>query len=195
MDSNFAGDCLYQNPWLDEAKVALLKQLYAEGHSASHIAARIGGTVTRNAVIGKAHRLGLLGTAPLKIKRTMRQRSRSEASSTSRKNSGWKRQKMNNSRTRRIAEIFASEPYIPQPQIVIPEHEQKTLIDLGDHECRFPLNDGNPFKFCAREREKGLPYCKQHARIAFNPSEVRQRAASAQPVSTNASPTKEEVHA
>ena len=169
------------NPWTVEGNVELLKQLYAEGHSASHIAARIGGT-TRNAVIGKAHRLGLCGTAPT-VKRTHRaQRSRAQRQGQAK---GWKRRKMNNPRTRRIAEIFAAEPYVPQLQIVIPEHEQKTLIELGDNECRFPLNDGNPFKFCARTREKGLPYCTQHARIAFNPSEMRQqqRAAPA-PVAT-----------
>ncbi|MDO8353313.1 MAG: GcrA family cell cycle regulator, partial [Aestuariivirga sp.] len=47
-------------PWTDE-RVELLKKLWTEGHSASQIAARLGMGVTRNAVIGKVHRLNLSG--------------------------------------------------------------------------------------------------------------------------------------
>src|SRR4026209_1674872 len=47
--------------WTDE-RVELLKKLWADGLSASQIAAELGG-ITRNAVIGKVHRLGLSGRA------------------------------------------------------------------------------------------------------------------------------------
>src|SRR5262245_23827496 len=47
--------------WTDE-RVETLKKLWTEGLSASQIAAELGG-VTRNAVIGKVHRLGLAGRA------------------------------------------------------------------------------------------------------------------------------------
>src|SRR4051812_20746161 len=47
--------------WTDE-RIELLKKLWADGLSASQIAAELG-QVTRNAVIGKVHRLGLAGRA------------------------------------------------------------------------------------------------------------------------------------
>src|SRR6266436_7579726 len=47
--------------WNDE-RVETLKRLWAEGLSASHIATELGG-ITRNAVIGKVHRLGISGRA------------------------------------------------------------------------------------------------------------------------------------
>ena len=173
----------YTNPWLDEAKVALLKQLYAEGHSASHIAARIGG-VSRNAVIGKAHRLGLVGNAPLQ--RKMSQRSRSERNAIKKKR--WRRPM--SPRQNRVAELFASEPFAPAPEIIfIPENERKTLVELGDRECRWPLGDPKEpsFGFCGRPQEPGLSYCRGHAKVAYQPPVPRQRPAPAQPVSTNAS--------
>ena len=60
--------------WNDE-RVELLKKLWAEGLSASQIAGRLGG-VTRNAVIGKVHRLGLSGRATTSRMKIMRPRQR-----------------------------------------------------------------------------------------------------------------------
>src|SRR5512134_1496608 len=60
--------------WTDE-RVELLKKLWAEGLSASQIASRLGG-VTRNAVIGKVHRLGLSGRATPTRMKTHRPRAR-----------------------------------------------------------------------------------------------------------------------
>lgn len=168
MDS---GDSL-SSPWKDQDKVALLKELAAEGHSASLIAARIGGGVSRNAVIGKIHRLGLASTG--RARPRSRTTSKQEAQRTARK-SGWKRYMSTHAghtQRSRVAEIFAAEPFTPAPQIVIPEHEQKTLIELEDSECRWPLNDGNPFKFCARPRVPGLVYCEGHARVAYAPTRM-----------------------
>jgi GcrA cell cycle regulator len=186
----FAGDCLaaYTNPWLVERNVELLKQLYAEGHPASHIAARIGG-VSRNAVIGKAHRLGLLGTAPAKLKRTMRQRSRAER--TGKTKQRWRR--LMTTRPNRVAELFDAEPVITQaePEIFIPVGQRKTITQLADiGECKWPIGDPREpdFHFCAGKQVSGLPYCDFHARRAFQPPQPQQRrAAPAQPVSTHAS--------
>ena len=178
----------YTNPWKDEAKVALLKQLYAEGHSASHIAARIGG-VSRNAVIGKAHRLGLTGD-PV-VQRRMSQRSRAKRTAAS-KQARWRRPMT--SRLSRVAELLAAEPFTPEPEIAIPVHERKTLLQLSEKDCRWPIGDG-PYHFCGRQQVPGLPYCSHHSRRAYQTPQVaaRQRAAPAQPVSTNASRSLEEV--
>lgn len=69
--------------WTDE-RVALLTKYWAEGHSASKIAELMGG-LTRNAVIGKAHRLGLPGRpSPLKRKAgTAKKTTRKAAAKTS----------------------------------------------------------------------------------------------------------------
>jgi GcrA cell cycle regulator len=176
---------LYTNPWLVESNVELLKQLYAEGHAASHIAARIGG-VTRNAVIGKAHRLGLLGTAPPKLKQSMRQRSRQKRSEQSK----WRRHM--STRQNRVAELFEAEPVTQtEPEIFIPVGQRKKLTELADiGECKWPIGDPREpdFHFCAGKQVRGLPYCDFHARRAFQPPQPQQRrAAPAQPVSANAS--------
>ena len=167
--------------------MALLKQLYAEGHSASHIAARIGG-VSRNAVIGKAHRLGLVGD-PV-VQRRMSQRSRAKRTAAS-KQARWRRPMT--TQKSRVAQLFDAEPHAPAPEIIfIPEEERKTLIELREDECKWPCNDGNPFQFCARPRVEGLPYCRDHSRIAFQaPHPQQRRPAPAKPVSTNASQLEE----
>ena len=178
------------NPWTVEGNVELLKQLYAEGHPASHIAARIGGGVSRNAVIGKAHRLGLLGTAPPKLARSMRQRSRQKRTEKTR----WRRHM--STRQNRVAELFAVESFTPTPELVIPEHERKTLMQLGDTDCRWPIGDPRhaDFHFCARKKVSGLPYCEFHSRRAFQPPQPTQRR-SQSPAQTNASAKEEGVHA
>jgi GcrA cell cycle regulator len=185
MDSNFAGDFLSDSPWKDEAKVELLKELLPMGLSAQQMAARIGG-VSRNAVIGKIHRLGLAGSPDRQVLRKKRQRSRAERSAAGTR---WRRPMT--SRLNRVAALFAAESFTPTPELVIPEHERKTLAQLDDRDCRWPIGDPQhvDFHFCARKQVSGLSYCEFHARRAYQPPVPRQyrQAAPAQPVSTNAS--------
>jgi GcrA cell cycle regulator len=187
MDSNYAGDCLSDSPWKDEAKVELLKELLPMGLSAQQMAARIGG-VSRNAVIGKIHRLGLAGSPDRQVLRKKRQRSRAERTHQKR----WRRPM--SMRQNRVAELFDAEPLGPtEPEVFIPENERKrSIVDLADiGECKWPIGDPRhaDFHFCARKQVSGLSYCEFHARRAYQPPVPRQyrQAAPAHSVSTNAS--------
>ncbi len=61
------------------------------------------------------------------------------------------------------------------PQIVPTEAERlnaaKELMDLGAHECRWPVNNGHPFMFCAAVTD-GATYCQHHAERAYRPWRV-----------------------
>jgi len=94
--------------WNDE-RVELLKKLWADGLSASQIAGRLGG-VTRNAVIGKVHRLGLSGRAT-----TSRMKSHRPARAASPRG-GWSSSASPTSATRHIAACWP----IPSPMCRLP---------------------------------------------------------------------------
>jgi GcrA cell cycle regulator len=154
----------------DDDREALLRTLHGEGLSASQIAARIcvtGFEVTRNAVIGKANRMGLTGGD--KPRRSTRSRK--------------PRRKPNPGINmvfggRKSAKLFLeAEPFTPGPELVIPLHERKTLLQLEDNDCRWGIGDPKEagFHLCGRAKTPGLPYCEHHARRAYQPPEMRKR--------------------
>ena len=157
-----------------EDRVELLKKLWSEGYSASQIAAEMGG-VTRNAVIGKVHRLGLSGRG--KTNSTSAQRPRkprlpeSTSTPTVRGNTA-------------LAPKIAPGPVIqPLPElnrdddVVVPLAERVTIMELRESMCRFPLGDptSSDFRFCGAQAINGLPYCTHHAQIAYIPTAERKR--------------------
>jgi GcrA cell cycle regulator len=152
--------------WTDEHK-AILRQLWVEeGLAASVIAARlsyeIGRTVTRNAVIGVAHRAGLALGGVERVRRM-----------SANKGNGIRRKKrkLTPAAPKRspLAQLLA-EPWVPRAEPVIPEHERvKSVRDLEDHHCRAPLGEGPAFQFCGRQRVPGVSYCADHAVIFHNP--------------------------
>src|SRR5215472_13150949 len=113
--------------WTDE-RVATLKKLWLEGLSASQIAKQLGG-VTRNAVIGKVHRLGLSGrAAPSKPARSMFKAPRPARPATAAP-----------SAPRRIAEpVLAAAPPI---RLVDEPPGTATVMTLGAHMCKWPIGD------------------------------------------------------
>lgn len=161
--------------WNDE-RVEALKKLWTEGLSASQIANRIGG-VTRNAVIGKVHRLGLSGRAPTSRTAVARPRPRIAAPRRPAK-----------PRFAAIGPVaiknhfqLEAEPYVSSyEEIDIPLAERKSLLDLADSSCRWPIGDPQlaAFHFCNRSKMSGLPYCEYHARRAFQPVQPRRRDTS-----------------
>ena len=144
--------------WTDE-RIELLKKLWSEGLSASQIATRIGG-VTRNAVIGKVHRLGLEG----------RTRAGPDAPQLDERAVG----------ARGTGLGRADSAAVPAEPATEPEHDpgtdKVTLLHLTEQTCKWPIGDpGTPsFHFCGRRAELGLPYCAAHARIAYQPARDRK---------------------
>ncbi|HUS95729.1 MAG TPA: GcrA family cell cycle regulator [Hyphomicrobiaceae bacterium] len=169
--------------WTDD-RVDLLKKLWSEGLSASQIAGRLGG-VTRNAVIGKVHRLGLSGRAT--TTRVKSPRTRRPASTAKRITKPTFKQQ-GNPAFRSLYQGDA-EPYQPQiEEIEIPLAERKCLQDLTETSCRWPIGDPQTaeFHFCNKSKVPGLPYCEPHSRRAFQPPQSRRKDKSGGRVSAPA---------
>jgi GcrA cell cycle regulator len=146
--------------WTDD-RVASLKKLWLEGLSASQIAKQLGG-VTRNAVIGKVHRLGLSGrAAPAAPQRTVFKAPRPP------------RPAMTAVHAPRRAEAVQSQPAQAPP--VREEPGSATVLTLGAHMCKWPIGDpsSDEFSFCGRRTGAEGPYCMEHSRVAYQPQQKR----------------------
>jgi len=153
--------------WTDE-RVALLTKLWADGLSASQIAAELGG-VTRNAVIGKVHRLGLSGRA--KSPSSSSPRPRKARSSTHMMRVPRSSIRGNTA----LAYDYAAEP---EPELIeIPLEQRKSLLQLTEATCHWPVGDPGSadFFFCGGETADSAPYCTYHARVAYQPASDRRR--------------------
>lgn len=133
--------------WTDD-RVALLKKLWGEGKTAAEIAKELGG-VTRNAVIGKAHRLKLSNrVSPIQ-------------------------QNKKPAPVKVAANTQAPPPPKKPAKEVVPDNRVRTpLTDLKAGQCRWPLGDPRDknFGFCGAECLPGLPYCLEHAQSAYQPA-------------------------
>ena len=140
--------------WTDE-KVQKLKELWKKGHTASQMSEKLEDT-TRNAVIGKAHRLNLEARAP------------SKSSSSSGTSSGQNRiqrrpSQQPQTRKQKFQSILLDKNFEPE--------NPKSLEDLTDKTCKWPIGHPNEesFYFCGRKPEEEFPYCKLHVLYAFQP--------------------------
>jgi GcrA cell cycle regulator len=133
-------------PW-DDTRVERLIQLWNDGHSASKIAAFIG-DVSRNAVIGKVHRLGLTGRHSTRPPTTLFYTSHKLP----------KPAQINCAAKPMVAK------YAPGPAGGI------TFAQLEEGMCKFPIGDpkDDGFCFCGAGRPFGTPYCDHHTAIAHN---------------------------
>ncbi len=177
--------------WTDE-RVELLKKLWGEGQSASQIAKELGG-VTRNAVIGKVHRLGLSNRAastskPEKSPKTEQKTAKTAAKKTASIIKGPEPKPTTQAPARRQI-IPAGQPLPPQPSAneVSPEAlarvseiEKKakkiSLLELTERTCKWPVGDpATPnFWFCGLPTQTGKPYCEAHVGVAFQPMNTRR---------------------
>lgn len=162
--------------WTDE-RVELLKKLWTDGMSASQIATALG-NVTRNAVIGKVHRLGLSGR-PKDAKpasATPRPRKSSRAPSAP---APIAPQANGNVVLSPISiPSFREEPEaLSEEDVALATSERVTIMDLRESMCRWPMGDPTKpeFRFCGARSITGLPYCTHHARIAYQPVADRKR--------------------
>ncbi len=147
--------------WTDD-RVELLKTLWAEGLSAAQIANKMGG-VTRNAVIGKVHRLGLSGRAtPAKPQRGC--------------TPSLERRETSAPKARR-PEVKS---VIPEPEFIAPlvldTGDRTTVTTIKNNMCKWPLGDParEDFHFCGQSTLSGKSYCAYHAHLAFQPPQRRE---------------------
>ena len=184
--------------WTEE-RVELLKKLWLEGLSASQIAGVLAEGVTRNAVIGKVHRLKLTGrakpasstprarTAP-RAPGVRRMPSAGSSGGGARTSSGiasmMKSRNMSagsiqGATALKPSEEFAVEAYVaPQVQeLYIPEDQRLNLLQLNEETCKWPIGDPltPDFYFCGQHSEEGKPYCDFHSRRAYHQLEKKKR--------------------
>jgi GcrA cell cycle regulator len=158
--------------WTDE-RVELLKKLWSDGLSASQIASQLGG-VTRNAVIGKVHRLSLSGRAkpasstprPRKVRTAAPHRPAPRhfvQGNTALKTHA-------HPAPRRLPSL------VPIEDIVVPISLNVSLLALTDQMCKWPVGDpgAENFHFCGHKSWNGQPYCEYHSRIAYQPPDRRR---------------------
>ena len=144
--------------WFQE-KEEKLRELWKKGHSASQIASMLGDT-TRNAVIGKAHRLNLEARMTSKKK---------QVTAGKQKNSSLKEYKTQKlGRKARFKALLLDKNF--------EEENPLKLEELTDKTCRWPI--GHPheekFYFCGRQSMEKLPYCKLHVLYAFQPKNAKE---------------------
>lgn len=188
--------------WTDE-RVETLKKMWGEGQSASQIAKELGG-VTRNAVIGKVHRLGLsnrVGGAPEPVKAkpadpapksearpTAAKPARTEAKPAAQRPEPAPAAPVQASPGRKQI-IPAGQPLPPQPSAgeispealaSVREVEKKarriSLMELTERTCKWPIGDPatEDFWFCGLTTQQGKPYCEAHVGVAFQPMSSRR---------------------
>lgn len=150
-------------PGWDDESAAHLTKLWADGLSAGQIGIRMG--KTRNAILGKVHRLSLPARA------TRHRSARAPAG---------RRAYTPPSRPRLVpAEqppaLLTIVPRIVQ-ELNIPTALRVDLLDLREGMCRFPIGDPKEpgFHFCGRRQEDGTSYCGHHDRITRQPAKPRQ---------------------
>ncbi len=161
--------------WNDE-RVELLKKLWLDGLSASQIAGELANGITRNAVIGKVHRLGLSGRvkAPTQTQPRPRPQARTHRNSTPRTSAPIIRGNTALAFAPRAQEAPA--PRLVE-EVVIPMSERVTIMELKEAMCRWPLGDPatSEFRYCGGKSTIGESYCTYHSRIAYQPAQDRRR--------------------
>ena len=187
--------------WTEE-RVETLKRMWGEGQSASQIAKELGG-VTRNAVIGKVHRLGLsnragggasTAKAPAKEKPAAKPAPKAKAAPAKKAEkpaapAPEKPAAEKPAAPARKPIIPAGQPLPPQPSAneISPEAletvreveksaKKLNLMELTERTCKWPIGDPatEDFWFCGLPVQPGKPYCEAHVGVAFQPMSSRR---------------------
>ena len=175
--------------WTDE-RIKQLRQLWSEGQSASKIAEKLGG-VTRNAVIGKIHRLGLSNRLENSEKKIITKKRGRPAKV---KNTDNFQKQVDNNKNKDFSQINSDKfddlhvdglegdkNMVPEATMAnIAELEENAkklnLMELTERTCKWPIGDPatENFWFCGHPSEQGKPYCSTHVSIAFQPISLKR---------------------
>lgn len=180
--------------WTDD-RVATLTKMWGEGQSASQIAKELGG-VTRNAVIGKVHRLGLsnrttTGAKPAAKGKVAAKPAAARAKPAAKAKAAPSVPAVPTKPVLPVRKVIipAGQPLPPQPSAneispealaSVREVEKKakkiSLMELTERTCKWPIGDPatDEFWFCGLETEPGKPYCEAHVGVAFQPMSSRR---------------------
>ena len=151
--------------WNDE-KVAKLKELWGKGNTASQIAQILGG-ISRNAVIGKAHRLNLSS----KIKTRNASSNQNFNINTEENNS-----KQKQGRKSKFKSLLIEKDFEPE--------NPKKLEELDEESCKWPIGhpEDESFYFCGRSSLKDFSYCKLHLIYAYQPKNKKEEVSNKEEV-------------
>lgn len=181
--------------WTDQ-QIQSLKKMWGNGFSASDIAKQLGGGMTRNAVIGKAHRLKLSVSAPA----TKQIDGAAVAAATANTMAGIQRA----STKKRV--MLRPLPPVQTPSHSTPQEVVKetlraldnkarpegiSVTKAGERHCRWPIGDPRSpdFRFCGCEAHEGLPYCLDHARVAYQTISKRPKNVESDEPGSNRTPS------
>jgi GcrA cell cycle regulator len=189
--------------WTDE-RVELLKKLWMEGLSASQIAAELGDGVTRNAVIGKVHRLGLSnrggpvpeeGGRPVEPVPAAAKPAPAVAAPPPEPAPAAPAEETLPAPARRTPPVIRDATQPRAPGAPTPEEEAAratlaeiekfarriSLLELTERTCKWPIGDptDEDFAFCGLACVPGKPYCQHHVSVAFQPMSSRRDRARA----------------
>ena len=164
-----------------EQQIQMLKDMWGHGFSASEIAGRLGGGLTRNAVIGKAHRLKL-SSRPSPIKREDEERNDAVAGVMPITRMAKKRAMLRPLPVLPVPPSAAAKPAskdIFRAMDNIKRSEGIAVTKAGDRHCRWPVGDPRSpdFRFCGCAAYESMPYCIDHARVAYQNIGKKHRAA------------------
>lgn len=189
--------------WTDE-RVDLLSRLWMEGRSASQIAGLMGGGLTRNAVIGKVHRLGLTG----RVKASAAPPPTTDAAADTMEAVETMTSVASVRRAAPRASVGVSSP-APAPvsvsavartigatalsldsapaealktvavlaENVVPLSLKVTIVELRENMCKWPIGDPSSmeFRYCGSPARAATPYCAHHGQVAYQPAQDRRR--------------------
>ncbi|RCL00376.1 MAG: GcrA cell cycle regulator [Candidatus Tokpelaia sp. JSC085] len=171
--------------WTDE-RIELLKKLWAEGLTASQIATQLG-SVSRNAVIGKAHRLQLAS----RVKKSLQSQSNMQkkslhalSDSTAHAHFCSEKSAVQIIGTSAIRMEFSTHPIakknagiLHKENVVVSIGPRLGLLQLTENTCKWPFGDplSEDFYFCGAASGEDSPYCGYHSKIAFQPLADRRR--------------------
>jgi GcrA cell cycle regulator len=188
--------------WTEE-RVELLSRLWLEGRSASQISAALGGGLTRNAVIGKVHRLGLAGRAkspnaptegarggrpdiselvapaPRRVspRPSAAAASLSAISAVASASATARAVQGNTALALAESTLEAVKPMRALEEVVVPLSVRVTIVELRESMCKWPLGDPSSadFRYCGSPAHAVTPYCQYHGKLAYQPAQDRRR--------------------